>query len=255
MKQVCCDSTLNAPMKVAVLTDVHANLPALKAALRAIQRECCDLIYHTGDAIGIGPYPAECLDLLLNTSQVHLLMGNHDAWFAFGLPELRPSWMSEGELEHHHWVHSCLGLSLRSVVAQWPYVIQEEFEGVQVTFVHYGLNDSERDFVSIIGDPGPDDLNRMFARHQSMIVFYGHHHPTSDVEGQARYVNPGSVGCHTESVARFVILECAKGSYKLEKHVIAYDDTGLFQEFERRNVPERDFICQVFFGRKQGIVS
>ncbi len=54
-------------MKIAVLTDVHGNLPALQAALRGIRREGCDAIFHTGDSIGIGPYPAECLELLLNT--------------------------------------------------------------------------------------------------------------------------------------------------------------------------------------------
>jgi protein phosphatase len=55
-------------MKIAVMTDVHANLPALAAALDAIRREGCEALFHTGDAIGIGPYPAECLDLLLNAS-------------------------------------------------------------------------------------------------------------------------------------------------------------------------------------------
>ena len=52
-------------MKIAVLTDVHGNLPALQAALSVLRREDADAIFHTGDAIGIGPFPAECLELLL----------------------------------------------------------------------------------------------------------------------------------------------------------------------------------------------
>ena len=43
-------------MKVAVLTDVHANLPALEATLRAIEDAGCEAIYHTGDAIGIARF-------------------------------------------------------------------------------------------------------------------------------------------------------------------------------------------------------
>ena len=74
-------------MKVAVLTDVHANLPALEATLRVIEDAGCEAIYHTGDAIGIGPFPAECLARLLATPRMRLIMGNHDAWFAFGLPQ------------------------------------------------------------------------------------------------------------------------------------------------------------------------
>lgn len=52
-------------MKIAVFTGVHANLPALEAALTAIDQPGCDCIVHTGDAIAIGPHPAECLDKLL----------------------------------------------------------------------------------------------------------------------------------------------------------------------------------------------
>ncbi len=46
-------------------SNAHANLPALEAALAALDAEGCEFVVHTGDAIGIGPHPAECLDLLL----------------------------------------------------------------------------------------------------------------------------------------------------------------------------------------------
>ncbi len=62
-------------MKLGVLTDVHANLPALEAVLRLLESEQCDGIIHTGDAIGISPHPAECLDLLLRCG-AELVMGN-----------------------------------------------------------------------------------------------------------------------------------------------------------------------------------
>ena len=45
-------------MRIAVMTDSHANLPALRTALKAIRKEGCDAVFHTGDAIAIGPYPA-----------------------------------------------------------------------------------------------------------------------------------------------------------------------------------------------------
>ena len=238
-------------MKIAVLTDVHANLPALRASLRAIHQEGCDAIYHTGDAIAIGPYPAETLDLLLNIPQTHLIMGNHDSWFVHGLPSPQPSWMSDGEVAHQHWVHSCLDPSLRAIVAQWPYVIQEEFEGVRLTFLHYALADTAEGFVPILRDPTSDDLDTIFARYQADVVFYGHIHRASDMVGQARYVNPGALGCHKKPVARFAVLECARGEYRLEKRAVPYDDAPLFAEFEKRRVPDREFIYQAFFGKKR----
>ena len=235
-------------MKIAVLTDVHGNLPALQVALRAIEQENADAIFHTGDAIGIGPFPAECLELLLSTPHMSLICGNHDSWFSTGLPEPQPPWMSDGELKHQQWVHSCLDPSLRATVGEWPYLIQDVYEGIRVSFLHYGLAESQVDFKSIIKNPNPADLDNVFADIKSDLVFYGHDHSPSDLVGMARYVNPGSLGCHTEPIARFAILELRRRSYELKMRHITYDDSALFQHFESRNVPQRDFIYQAFFG-------
>ena len=235
-------------MKIAVLTDVHGNLPALQVALRAIRREGADAIFHTGDAIGIGPFPAECLELLLSTSGMNLICGNHDSWFSTGLPKPQPPWMSDGELKHQQWVHSCLDPSLRYIVREWPYLIQDVYEGVRISFLHYGLTESQVDFTSIIHNPRPVDLDKVFAGIKSDLVFYGHDHSPSDLVGTARYVNPGSLGCHSDPIARFAILECESGSYELKMRHVPYDDSALFQQFESRDVPDRHFIYKALFG-------
>jgi len=235
-------------MKIAVLTDVHGNLPALQAALSAIGQEGCDAILHTGDSVGIGPYPAECLDLILNTPRMVPVMGNHDAWFAHGLPDPQPSWMSDGEVRHQQWVHSCLDASLRTTVGDWPYLIQEVYEDIRVSFLHYGLNESGRNFAKFHQEPEPADLDDMFNSLNSDLVFYGHNHTDSDLVGKARYVNPGSLGCQTEAVVRFAVLTCRASRYELEVRSISYDDSALFREFEKRKVPEREFIIRAFFG-------
>ena len=234
-------------MVVAILTDVHGNLPALKAALECIDELGCDVIFHTGDVIGIGPYPAECLDLLLNRPNTRLLMGNHDAWFAFGLPWPRPDWMSEGEAAHHEWVRAQINSALRAVVGRWPYLIREEIEGVRVTFLHYGLDPSGADFQPIVPRPSSADLDALFDGLATNLVFYGHHHLASDIRGRARYVNPGSLGCCPEPVARFATLECQDGTYSVRQHAVRYDPSDLFTAFEARAVPERAFIRQTFF--------
>lgn len=235
-------------MKIAVITDVHANLPALAAALSSIRAEGYDAVFHTGDAIGIGPYPSECLDLLFSTPGMQSVMGNHDAYFADGLPEPRPAWMSGGEVEHQRWTHTRLGPQARSVISAWPYSLELECDGVRTTLVHYGLRPSGRDFAPVIRNPTVTDLDHMFERHQSRLVFYGHHHPFSDVQGEARYVNPGSLGCHITAVARYCVAEFHRGRYTVEHRAVAYDDSQLFRAFEERQVPEREFIHRAFFG-------
>src|SRR5262245_14185039 len=116
--------------RIVVLTDIHGNLPALEAIIDQTKRIGYDALFHTGDAIGIGPYPGECLEILVSLANGYCLMGNHDAWFVNGLPQPQPEWMSDGEVQHQLWTHAAIASPLRYAVAQWPYELQQDFEGV-----------------------------------------------------------------------------------------------------------------------------
>ena len=229
------------------MADVHANLPALRATLDRVKIEGCDLVVHLGDSIAIGPYPAECLDLLLNTPRTTLIMGNHDAWYARGLPEPRPSWMTEGEVEHQQWTHDRIGPDLRRVVAQWPYASEQVLEGVKMTFLHYGLTESGKDHALVIRNPAAPDLDALFKGYGSGLIFYGHTHGLEDLQGRARYVSPGSLGCWGRAVARFTVLTVEDGKFLVERHGAPYDGDELYTQFEKCDVPAREFIYRVFF--------
>ena len=235
-------------MRIVVITDVHANLPALEAVLESIQAEGYDAIFHTGDAIAIGPYPAECLELLLNMPNSRFVMGNHDACFVNGVPTPQPAWMSDGEVQHQHWTHERLDPQMRSMLAEWPYVSEHDFEGVKTAFVHYGLDPSEQGFQPVIRDATAADLDRMFAVHDAELIFYGHDHRKSDVEGRVRYVNTGSLGCYSQAIARYCVVEFHRGQYRVEHRGVPYNDAELLRAFERRSVPDRKFIYRTFFG-------
>lgn len=231
-------------MRIAVITDVHANLPALRAALAEIRRIGVDALYHTGDAVGIGPQPAETLELLLSQPDVRLVMGNHDEWAATGLPR-PPAWMSEGEARHVRWVHERLTPTMRAELAGWPYALDDEIGGVLVRFLHYPLTPDG--FAGIRALETGRDADELFAAGGAEVVFYGHHHPFSDVTGAARYVNPGALGCGPEAVARFAVLEVRDdGSPAIAFHAAPYDPAPLLAELHRRDVPETDFILRTF---------
>ena len=65
-------------MRVAFFSDVHANLPALEAALADARAHGATHLIHLGDAVGYGPQPAECLARLREVASGAVL-GNHDA--------------------------------------------------------------------------------------------------------------------------------------------------------------------------------
>jgi len=64
-------------LRVAVITDIHANLPALESVLAAIDAVEVDEIWCLGDVIGYGAEPDECADLVRERCAL-CLVGNHD---------------------------------------------------------------------------------------------------------------------------------------------------------------------------------
>jgi diadenosine tetraphosphatase ApaH/serine/threonine PP2A family protein phosphatase len=64
-------------MRVAVISDPHANLPALEAVLAAIDEERPDELWCLGDLVGYGPHPNEVVAAVRERADV-VLAGNHD---------------------------------------------------------------------------------------------------------------------------------------------------------------------------------
>ena len=64
-------------MRVAVLSDVHSNLPALEAVLAAVDAVGVDEVWCLGDVVGYGAQPDTCAELIRERCEV-CLVGNHD---------------------------------------------------------------------------------------------------------------------------------------------------------------------------------
>ena len=64
-------------MRVAVISDVHANYHALEAVLNEIDAARVDAVWCLGDTVGYGPRPNECCDVVRDRA-AYCLVGNHD---------------------------------------------------------------------------------------------------------------------------------------------------------------------------------
>lgn len=64
--------------RIAVISDIHGNLPALKSVIDALERKSPDLWLCLGDLVGYGPHPAECIKLVRDMN-MKCVLGNHDA--------------------------------------------------------------------------------------------------------------------------------------------------------------------------------
>ena len=65
-------------MRIAIVSDIHSNLPAFESVLRDAEREGpLDAVWSLGDLVGYGPHPNECIALLRRYQHVNVA-GNHD---------------------------------------------------------------------------------------------------------------------------------------------------------------------------------
>ena len=76
-------------MKIALISDVHANLSALEEVMRDIDSHSPDEIICLGDTVGYGPQPAECLSLVRGYCST-VLMGNHEHAVLYGAEQFTP---------------------------------------------------------------------------------------------------------------------------------------------------------------------
>ena len=80
-------------MRLAVLADVHGNLPAFEAALAAARREAPDLLVIAGDVVNGGPDSRACWQLARAEADL-LLRGNHERYaIDRGTPAGDPAWL------------------------------------------------------------------------------------------------------------------------------------------------------------------
>jgi diadenosine tetraphosphatase ApaH/serine/threonine PP2A family protein phosphatase len=82
-----CSEVVNCglTMRLAIISDIHGNLPALEAVLKNIEASGADIIHCLGDTVGYGPYPDECVTLVRDRCTV-ALKGNHDSGLLLETP-------------------------------------------------------------------------------------------------------------------------------------------------------------------------
>ena len=82
--------------RIAIFSDVHGNLPALKTILADLDVRKPDQVYCLGDLVDFAPWPNEVIELL-RSSRIPCIMGNHDERIAFDYPVIPLKKHSEDE--------------------------------------------------------------------------------------------------------------------------------------------------------------
>jgi len=169
-------------VRVAALSDIHGNLPALEAVLADVEREGVDAVVVAGDSVS-GPWPSEVFDRLAAVG-AQMVRGNAD--------RLEEVMRHDGDLGA--WNADRLGAARLATVAGWPLTLELEVDGLGAVLVCHATPDSDEPIYTRIT---PDDeVAALLGPVAARVLICGHTHMQYDrlLSTGLRLVNPGSVG-------------------------------------------------------------
>jgi putative phosphoesterase len=173
--------------KIAFISDIHGNMPALKAVLDDIEKKDVSRIYCLGDLVGYYCFFNEVVDKIRSLN-IPTVIGNHDHALVY----------NSGVIEHSktctnilHWQLENAKPETLSFLKSLPTSLNINFGGREIMMVHAGLQDHVDEYLFDVSDAYMKEHN-----FNSDVLVSGHTHLISYKKlysGKA-WFNPGSVG-------------------------------------------------------------
>jgi predicted phosphodiesterase len=176
-------------MRLAAISDVHGNLPALQAVLADIGHRGTDLLVNLGDCVSGPLWPSETADLLMSLD-IPTIAGNHERQLL--APETEKMSMSD------RFARQALSDGQLEWIASLPPTMRLGDD----VFLCHGTPDSDLDYLLETVTPEGrrrahiDEIERRLGGRGAALVLCGHSHtPRLTRLGDGSLVaNPGSVG-------------------------------------------------------------
>jgi len=219
-------------MRIAVLSDIHANLAALEAVCSDLPQ--VDQVWVLGDIVGYGPQPNEVI-ATLQAMGARSVLGNHDG-AAIGMVD--PSDFNPDARAAIEWTATVVDPNARAYLASLPEVRRDG----DLTAVHGSPRDPIWEYIT-----GPSVAAANFGAFDTRLCLFGHTHlpmvyrsvdggiePTPGMPGETiavgearALINPGSVGQPRDGLAdaAYAILETGgqPGGDAVEFRRVSYD--------------------------------
>jgi putative phosphoesterase len=249
-------------MKIALFSDIHANLPALEACLTSIEERNPDVIYCLGDLVGYNVWPNEVINEIRRRG-IPTIAGNYDQGIGLMSDECGCAYKTDGEKEMGKisisYTNSIVEAEARKYLRTLPAHIRLEYrlneERLNVLLVH-GSPRKINEY--LFEDRDEHSLSRIMEGADADVMCFGHTHKPfhrvlpAEAPGGARYrhaINIGSVGKPKDGTPKgcYVLLTIntdssilTKGSigvefvrfdYDVEKAARAIEDSPLPSEY------------------------
>lgn len=264
-------------MRLALLADVHGNLPALQAVLADARQRGAMGVLVAGDLVTAGPFPAEALSLLRSLADdlpCWIIRGNTDSYtvaYARGLTQ--EHWRTSLQFAPVRW--TCAQLSPESIayLASLPEQDAIRLDGAPpIRLVHGApekpagllypeITPARAEFLRQAGYDVARDcfkLEDVLARVREAVMVCGHTHvPWARERCGVLAVNPGSVGVPMTEDARaqYALLTWEGTAWRAEHYRVTYDlaavrESAQAERYEREGgALARAFVLDIVTGR------
>lgn len=237
-------------MRLALISDIHANLPALDAVLDDIDRRGdVDAVYHLGDLVGYSTFPNEVVSRLRERG-IAGIAGNYDSTVATDYKHCgcRSESARQEELAHvsYEFTRAAVTPETKRFLAALPFSLDlrplgGHVSGPRLVLVHgtptlntvYWTEDRSDDFCLAMA--------KSVGLASGDVIAFGHtHKPWHRAVNGIHFVNTGSVGRPKDGDWRagYVRLELGAGELRVELARVAYDVAATIGGLRAAGLPE-----------------
>jgi len=212
-------------MRIAILSDIHGNLPALDAVFADLGNRPHETTYCLGDLVGYGAFPNEVVDRI-RAERIPTIMGNYDDGVGFDRDDCGCAYRDEGEKVRGQkslmWTRDKTTPENKAFLREFASEIRFEAGGKRVLLVH----GSPRKMNEYLFEDRPvSSFQRLAASSNADIIVFGHTHKpyVKEVDG-VLFVNAGSIGKPKDGDWRACYLMLSPGSVQPSEFVrVPYD--------------------------------
>jgi putative phosphoesterase len=226
--------------QIVVITDIHANLPALEATLARVAELGADAVYCGGDLVGYGPHPDEVCRLI-EQQAIPAIYGNYDYAIGRDLEDCGCAYVDPHDREIGQlsidWTLAHTSDESKAFMRELPFDLGFELGGERIRLVH-GSPRKVNEY--LFEDKPARTFERIAALADCDVLAFGHtHKPWVHEYGGVLFVNCGAVGKPKDGDPRasFAVLREGEGAIEVSIERVAYDALAVAREMREVGLP------------------
>jgi len=225
-------------MLIALISDIHGNLPALKTVLRDINCANAQQTWCLGDLVGYIPFPNECIRMIRKNVSASIV-GNYDQKvIQFG--QKKSKWKKSkkpAKFDAFEWNNQNLSSKNQKYLHSLPLNIRRKIGKFNILLTHGSPQDINE---PILPETPQECLVELGKTTNADIIIMGHTHRFMNRKVRKQwFINPGSIGLPVKKDLRasYALMEISQDKIKVTERKIQYDISEVIKSLSESNLP------------------